>query len=42
MTMKGKHFESIQDIEAATTAQLRDTHGRGLPVLLQKVARMTG
>jgi len=23
MTMKGKHFESIQDIEAATTAQLR-------------------
>ena len=23
MTMKGKHFESIQDIEAATTAQLK-------------------
>jgi len=22
MTMKGKHFESIQDIETATTAQL--------------------
>jgi len=23
MTMKGKRFESIQDIEAATTAQLK-------------------
>jgi len=23
MTMKGKHFQSIQDIEAATTAQLK-------------------
>ena len=23
MTMKGKHFESIQDTEAATTAQLK-------------------
>jgi len=39
--MKGKRFESIQDIEAATTAQL-DTHERGLPELLQKVARTMG
>jgi len=41
MTMKGKCFESIQEIEAATTAQL-DTHERGLPELLQKVARTMG
>jgi hypothetical protein len=41
MTMKGKRFESIQDIEAATTAQLK-THKRGLPELLQKVARIMG
>ena len=50
MTMKGKHFESIQDNEAATTAQLgqqgshdsatKDTHEKGLPELLQKVARI--
>jgi len=38
MTMKGKCFELIQDIEAAMTAQL-GTHERGLPELLQKVAR---
>jgi len=42
MTIKGKRLESIQDIEAATTAQLKDTHGRGLPELLQKVARTMG
>ena len=39
MTMKGKRFESIQDIEAATTAPTEDTHERVLPELLQKVAR---
>ena len=41
MTMKGKRFESIQDIEAPTKAQL-DTHERGLPGLLQKAARTVG
>jgi hypothetical protein len=35
MTMKGKRFESIQDIEAAT-------HERGLPEQLQKVAGTMG
>ena len=34
-----ERFESIQDIEAATTAQLKE---RGLLELLQKVARTMG
>ena len=38
MTRKGKCFASIQDIEAATTAQV-DTHERGAAELLQNVAR---
>jgi len=42
MTMKGKHFESIQDIEAATTVQLKTLTKKGLPELLQKVARTMG
>ena len=37
MTMKGKRFESIQDVETATTAQLKT-----LTKLLQKVARTMG
>ena len=41
MTMKDKHFESIQDIEVTTSAT-KDTHERGLPELLQKVARTMG
>lgn len=42
MTMKGKldkRFESIQDIEAVATVQLKSLM-KGLPVLLQQVARM--
>jgi len=41
MTMKGKRFESIQDIEEATTAQLK-TLTKEDPELLQKVARTMG
>jgi hypothetical protein len=36
--MKDKRFESIQNIEVATIAQLK----RGFPELLQKVARTMG
>jgi len=42
MTMKGNRFQSIQDIEAATTAPTEDTHETGLPELLQKMARTMG
>jgi hypothetical protein len=39
--MKGKRFQSIQDIESTTTAQL-ETLTKGLPELLQTVARNDG
>jgi len=42
MTVKGKCFESIQDIETATTVQLKTLNERVLPELLQKMARTMG
>ena len=42
LTMKGKGFKSTQDIETVTTAQLKTLTKRGLPEMLQKVARTMG
>lgn len=42
MSMKGQHFDSIQDTEAATISTAKDTHERGLAELLQKVTRTMG
>lgn len=40
--MKGKPVESIQDIKAATTVQLKMLTQKGLPELLQKMSKTIG
>lgn len=43
MTVKGKHFESIQDIESAMqNSATKNIPERGLPGLLHKVEKTKG
>ena len=42
IAMKGKRFESIQDHRGSQGSATKDNHERGLPELLQKVARTMG